>query len=213
MGSWYLREKNMTEEEKKKLWADGDKRFKTIGHAVREVFSPQIKQHAESYYDYLKDVSTTAGILLGGVVALWSTNKIDFVSWLAIMGFLFLAISVVFSFYLRKNSVTIPVPYVLSVKKLSRKVTEHSHKIVLFSRNELTVEEYLEEKKRFEDEYQKMRSSVRFEEMEKKETAALKRMSKWYSEINILTLLLLLGIICILLSVLIPQLCLLKYRI
>jgi len=197
----------MTQEEKEKLQQEGDRRIKSIGDAVQEVFSPQIKQHSESYHDYLKDISTTAGILLGGVVALWSTERVDFVAWLAILGFLFLAASVIFSFFLRKNSVISPVPYVLSLKKLSRKLTEHSNKIVLFSRNELKEDEYLKERETFEADYAQMRSDVHFEKIEKSETNALERMPKWYSEINVLTAFFLLGIACIALSVLIPQLC------
>ncbi|MFH1162019.1 MAG: hypothetical protein V1696_01955 [Candidatus Jorgensenbacteria bacterium] len=197
----------MEEEKKKQLWIEGKSRMEAIGHSVRDVIAPQIQQFSESYHDYLKDVSTSAGILLGGVVALWSTKFIVFVPWLTIASFLFLAASVVLSFYFRKKAVIVSVPYVLYLRKLSRKLTEHSNKIVLFSRKELSVEDYEKEKNEFESQYQTMRSGLHFEELENNETSSLERTPKWYSEINIVTLLFLSGIALIVFSVLFPQFC------
>lgn len=197
----------MNEEEKKKLWEEGEKRMKSIGYAVRDVISPQIKEHGESYDDYLKDISATAGLLLGGTIALWSVDFVIFVKPLAVLGFVSLSITVVFSFLLRRRAVIRPIPYIQYLKKLSRWLTDHSNRIVLFSRKELSIDDYMKEKKEFESNYPTMRAGGRFNELEQEEAGIIERMAKWYSEVNILTAFFLLGIGLVLVSVLLPQIC------
>jgi hypothetical protein len=178
-----------------------------ISHVVRDVISPQIKQHGESYHDYLKDISATAGLLLGGTVALWSVESISLVKSFAVLGFFFLSITVLFSFYLRKERVVRPMPYILSLRKLSRWLTDHSNEIVLFSRKEISIDDYKKDKTEFESKYSNMRESLRFSDLEKNEENEMERMPKWYSEINLVSLFFLLGIVLILTSVLLPQIC------
>ena len=197
----------MTEVELKNLQEDGERRMKLISHAVREVFSPQIRQHGEGYHEYLKDISTMAGLLLGGIVALWSTTSVLYIKIFSILSFTFLSLAVVLSFWLRKTAIIRPVPYIQYLKKLSRWMTEHSNKIVLFSRGEKSLDEHLREKEDFSIHYQKMRDGARFKDLEEEESMILDRMPKWYSEVNILTTFFVAGILLVLLSVLLPQIC------
>jgi len=193
----------MTQAELEKLHKDSARYLETTNHAVSEVIVPQIESFKNTYNKYLKELATAAGVISGAVTALLSSN-INRVEWLAVLGFIFLVIVVVFSFWSLKKGIVESVLYIQYLKSLSQELTDFSHNVVRFSRGEITPEDFQKTELEFKGKYDKQRNDHRGVEITNKENEILLKMTKWYSEINILFMLFSVGIILVALSTSIP---------
>lgn len=189
-----------------KLLQQGRERGQKIKKLI-EVINAQTTLFWESYNDYLKDVSANSGIILGGVLAVWSTKLIDFDKTFLIIGALLLASATVISFYVRRKAITKATPYILALIKISNVANEHSAKMTEYSRGELSEVDYRKEVADFEARYPELRDSIDLKDLKEDGIDTVKRMQSWFSEISLASNLFLGGVIVILLSILLPLIC------
>ena len=193
----------MDEEELEKLHKQAERYVETSGRAVRETIHPQIEGFKKSYNNYFKELATASGVIAGATTALLSSS-IPKIQLLTILGLVLLIIVVVFTFLSFKKGLMNSVPYVQYLKKLSRELTDFSYNAVIFSRKEITPDDFQTKEKEFKNKYYKWRDDLRGDEIDLNENRTLFEMHKWSSEINIITSIFVLGIISIALSIIIP---------
>tara|TARA_Y100000310_G_scaffold342130_1_gene443913 strand:+ start:2743 stop:3330 length:588 start_codon:yes stop_codon:yes gene_type:complete len=193
----------MDQEELKKLHKRAEHYVETSSKAVREVIYPQIEGFKKDYRNYLKNLAASSGIIVGAVTALMSSS-ISRIEWLTIFGFILLIIVVICTFLSFKRGLIRSVPYVQYLRKLSRELTNSSYSAVRFSRGEIAPYEFQEKEEEFKSSYDKWRNDHRGDEVDLNEDKFLSEMHRWYSEINLLSYILVLGIILVALSVVIP---------
>lgn len=196
----------MNQSELEEMQKRAGRYVETSGNAVRGTIYPQIEGFKKDYSDYLKDLRTSSGIIAGALVALLSSD-IEKIEWLAILGLLFLIIVVILSFLPFRKAILNSVSYVQYLKKLSRWLTDFSNNAVKFSRGEVTPDEFGSIEKEFKSKYDKWRNDQRVDEVNLREEKYLAEISKWYSEINILLFLFILGLVAVTLSIFIPLIC------
>jgi len=196
----------MDQDELEKLHKKAGRYVETSGNAVRGTIYPQIEGFKKDYSDYLKDLRTSSGVIAGAVVALLSSSfpKIDS---LAILGLLLLVDVVIWSFLPFRKAIINSVPYVQYLKKLSRWLTDFSNTAVKFSRGESTPEEFEKIEKEFKSNYDKWRNDRHGDEVNLREEKYFSEISKWYSEINVILFLFILGLVAVASSVVIPFVC------
>jgi hypothetical protein len=186
-----------------KLLQQGRERGQKI-RKLLEVINGQTKQFWESYNDYLKDISANSGIILGGVLAVWSTKLIAFNQILIIVGAISLALATIISFHVRRKAITKSTPYILALINISNTVNEHSAKMTEYSRGNIDDAAYKKEVADFDAKYPELRESIELKDLKQDGINTVIRMPGWFSEINIASNLFLGGIIFILLSILYP---------
>lgn len=193
----------MSEEELEKIHKRAGRYVETSGNAVRETIHPQIEGFKTGYRNYLSDLRSSSGIIAGAVVALLSSN-IAKIEWLAILSLLFLIGVVILTFLPARKAIINSAPYTLYLKKLSRWLTDFSNNAVKFSRGEISPDDFEKTEKEFKENYEKWRSDQRGDEVNHREEKSLLQITKWYSEVNVIFFIFLVGLTLVTMSVVIP---------
>lgn len=195
----------MTKEEiknlKQKAQADKDKI-----HSFILTTSPQIDGFKSSHRKYYEYVVTACGIFAGLTQALLASSfqKIDT---LTTLGFIFFVLAVVLAFLGFKKDLIFSAKYTLGLKGIQKTLGDFSYSSTQFSTNEISAEEYKSKLEEFEKKYHDMRNNPDMEKMDTYENSLLKELSEdFFSNVNLITITFILGLVSVALSVVLPHL-------
>jgi len=176
-------------------------RIKVFVHTV----APQIDGYKKDYREYFKDVITASGVFAALTQALLASN-LPKVASLAVVGFFLLIIAIVLAFLGFRKGLVVGAKYVLSVKKIQRKMVDFSGIATQFTRAEITPEAYKIKQDEFERSYPDFRNNEDMDEFNTYENQLLQEIAESpFLPPSIISVFFVGGIILVALSVLIPQ--------
>src|SRR3989344_6770085 len=193
----------MDQEKLEKMHKRAGKYVETSASAVHGTISPQIEAFEKEYTGYLKDLRTSSGVMAGAVVALLSSN-ISQIEWLTISSLVFFIIVVILTFLSFKKSILNSTPYIKYLRKLSKFLTDFSGDAVKFSRKEIMPGEFEKIEEEFHNSYDRWRNDQYSKEINAKEEQNFSEITRWHSEINVISFIFILGLILVSVSVVIP---------
>ena len=194
----------MTEDEIKKLREKAQSYKEKIRTFVTTT-SPQIDGFKSSHRKYYEYVVTTCGVFAGLTQALLASNfqKIDI---LATFGFIFFVLAVIIAFVGFKRDLIFGAKYTAGLKSIQKTLSDFSYLSTQFSANEISPEEFKSKLDDFEKKYHDMRNNPDMEKADAYENSILKELSEdFFSNVNLITIAFILGLVFVSLSVVLPQ--------
>ena len=194
----------MSEEQLEKLKEQAKNYKNKIFDFIRNT-SPQIDGFKNSHRKYYEYVVTTCGVFAGLTQALLASNfqKIDM---LAISGFIFFILAVIIAFIGFKRDLIFGAKYTAGLKSIQKNLSDFSYLSTQFLASEISPEEYKLKQEDFEKKYHDMRRNPDMEKADTYENSILKELGdNFFSNVNLITISFVLGLILVSLSVVLPQ--------
>jgi len=195
---------NMSNEEINKFKQKAQS-YKDKIHSFILTTSPQIDGFKSSHRKYYEYVVTICGIFSGLTQALLASSfqKIDI---LATLGFIFFVIAVVIALLGFKRDLIFGAKYTAGLKGIQKALGDFSYLSTQFSANEISPEEYKSKCEEFETKYHDMRNNPDMEKADAYENSILKELNEdFFSNVNLITITFISGLMFVALSVLLPQ--------
>lgn len=175
-----------------------------IHDAVHRTFAPQLEKHKQFLGQKLRESVILAGALTSLTITLFSSNTPIFKP-LTALGLVLFAIVFIVAIVIFFESVQMLAKYSLKIKEISTLLVDFSGVCVKFNNGDMTLEEFLKRESKVRALYPSMRDNEAFDAVEVWDKEFLQKLADGdYSQINVIILCLIGGVVSVVLSILLP---------